>query len=439
MTTDYSAQYAKKLIRKEDVISLIHDGDRIVCHGGATSFMEVLDEHRYELHGVKLFTMFLLGKYFHFLEDDVREHIVHHAAFVSTPVREAWKNGERPEINICHFSETDDYVREYAKPTVVGVQCTPMDEEGYFYMGYNSMGHQPAVEMADRVIVHVNRALPKILGECNKLHISRVTAIYEEEMTLDAVPPLQYSEADRRAAQLIAERIPDGATIQIGVGRVPDAMTPFLQEHRHLGVHTEVFTQSLMDLMKAGVIDNSRKTLLPGKSVFSFTAFTRASQDIYDFVDGNPATEMFPISFVNDPRIIAQNDNLISVNSALSVDLTGQVCSEALGFMPYSGTGGQLDFVRGARWSKGGQSYIVINSVAEKRDGSRISKIDLTLPLGSPVTTPRTDVDCIVTEYGVAELRYKSISERAKALIAIAHPDFREELTAKAKKVGYLI
>ena len=436
---DFSTEYAKKLIRKEDVISLIRDGDRIVSHGGALSFLGILDDNIERLHGVKLYTMFMLGRYFRFLEKGVREHIVHHAAFVSPPVREAMKAGEQPEVSICHFSETDEYVRSYAKPTVLGVQCTPMDEDGYFYMGYNSMGHQPAIEMAERVIVHVNPALPKILGDCNKLHISRVTAVYEEEMKLDTVPPLQFTEADRRAAQLIAERIPDGATIQIGVGRVPDAMTPFLQEHRHLGVHTEVFTQSLMDLMKAGVIDNSRKTLLPGKTVFSFTAFTRASQEIYDFVDGNPATEMYPISFVNDPRIIAQNDNLISVNSALSVDLTGQVCSEALGFMPYSGTGGQLDFVRGARWSKGGRSYIVINSVAEKRDGSRISKIDLTLPTGSPVTTPRTEVDCIVTEYGVAELRYKSIAERAAAMIAVAHPDFRDELTAKAKKAGYFI
>ena len=165
----------------------------------------------------------------------------------------------------------------------------------------------------------------------------------------------------------------------------------------------------------------------------------RATQEIYDFVDGNENIEMRTVSWVNDPRVIAQNDKFISVNAALAIDLTGQVCSETLGIKPYSGCGGQLDFVRGAKWSKGGQSFIVINSIVEKKDGTKISKIDLTLPLGSTVTTPRADVDMIVTEYGVAELRYKSLAERAKALIAIAHPDFRDELTFKAKKTGYFI
>lgn len=191
--------------------------------------------------------------------------------------------------------------------------------------------------------------------------------------------------------------------------------------------------------MKAGVVNNSKKTLLPGKSIFSFAGGARATQEIYDYTDENPLIEMRPISWVNDPRVIAENDRFISVNSALAVDLTGQVCSETIGLQTFSGPGGQLDFVRGARWSKGGQSYIVINSATEKKDGTLISKISLALPLGSAVTTPRADVDCIVTEYGVAELRFKSLAERAKALISIAHPEFREELTRQAKEAGYFI
>ena len=191
--------------------------------------------------------------------------------------------------------------------------------------------------------------------------------------------------------------------------------------------------------MKAGVINNSRKTLLPGKSIFSFAGGARATQEVYDYVHNNPNIEMYPISWVNDPRVIAKNDNFISVNSALAVDLTGQVCSETIGIRTFSGPGGQLDFVRGARWSNGGKSFIVINSVTEKKDGTKISKIDLALPHGSAVTTPRADVQYIVTEYGIAELRYKSLAERAKALISIAHPDFRDELTYKAKQTGYFI
>ena len=247
-----------------------------------------------------------------------------------------------------------------------------MDEEGYFTMGYNSLGHRVAAEMADRVIVQVNRNLPKIAGECNRLHIGEVKAIYEEDTPVHTSIPQPHTELDTKAAGFVAERICDGATLQIGVGRVPDAIGPLLRDHRNLGVHTELFSQSLMELMKAGVINNSKKTLLPGKAVFSFA-------------------------------------------------------------------GGQLDFVRGARWSKGGKSFIVINSTTEGKDGNRLSKIDVALPLGSAVTTPRADVDCIVTEYGVAELRFKSLSERAHALIAIAHPEFRDDLTRKAKAAGYFI
>ena len=237
--------------------------------------------------------------------------------------------------------------------------------------------------------------LPKIAGECNRLHIGEVTAIYEEDTPVHTSIPQPHTELDTKAAGFVAERICDGATLQIGVGRVPDAIGPLLRDHRNLGVHTELFSQSLMELMKAGVINNSKKTLLPGKAVFSFAGGQRATQEIYDFVDRNSDIEMRPISWVNDPRIIAQHDNFVSVNSALAVDLTGQVCSETIGLRTFSGPGGQLDFVRGARWSKGGKSFIVINSTTEGKDGNRLSKIDVALPLSSAVTTPRADVDCI--------------------------------------------
>lgn len=432
-------EYTSKLIKKERLITMLRPYDRLLCHGGASSFLTLLDENIDQLDGVELYTMFLLTKQYGFLDNSKQEHLRHFATFVSPFVREQLALGKAPEIILTHYSDTDDFVKYRVKPTVLFCQVTPMDENGEFTMGYNSLGHKLAAEMADRVIVQVNRNLPRINGECNKLRLEDVTAIYEENIPVHTAVLQPHAPIDVQAAGFIAERIPDDATIQIGVGRVPDAIGSLLKDHRNLGVHTELFSQSLMELMKAGVITNEKKTLLPGKSIFSFAGGQRATQEIYDFAHNNTNIEMRPISWVNDPRVIAQNDNFVSVNSALAVDLTGQVCSETLGLKTFSGPGGQLDFVRGARWSKGGKSFIVINSVVEKKDGGKISKIDLSLPLGSAVTTPRADVDCIVTEYGVAELRFKSLAERARALIAIAHPEFRDELTYKARKAAYFV
>ena len=372
MKDSFYAEYSSKLIEKEQALKLVREGDRIMCHGGASSFMALLDENIDNLSGIELYTMFLLTRPYSLLDNSKCKNIRHFATFVSPYVREQLRLGNAPEIILTHYSDTNDFVRYRARPTILFCQVTPMDEEGYFTMGYNSLGHRVAAEMADRVIVQVNRNLPKIAGECNRLHIGEVTAIYEEDTPVHTSIPQPHTELDTKAAGFVAERICDGATLQIGVGRVPDAIGPLLRDHRNLGVHTELFSQSLMELMKAGVINNSKKTLLPGKAVFSFA-------------------------------------------------------------------GGQLDFVRGARWSKGGKSFIVINSTTEGKDGNRLSKIDVALPLGSAVTTPRADVDCIVTEYGVAELRFKSLSERAHALIAIAHPEFRDDLTRKAKAAGYFI
>lgn len=372
MKDSFYAEYSSKLIEKEQALKLVREGDRIMCHGGASSFMALLDENIDNLSGIELYTMFLLTRPYGFLDNSKCKNIRHFATFVSPYVREQLRLGNAPEIILTHYSDTDDFVRYRARPTILFCQVTPMDEEGYFTMGYNSLGHRVAAEMADRVIVQVNRNLPKIAGECNRLHIGEVTAIYEEDTPVHTSIPQPHTELDTKAAGFVAGRICDGATLQIGVGRVPDAIGPLLRDHRNLGVHTELFSQSLMELMKAGVINNSKKTLLPGKAVFSFA-------------------------------------------------------------------GGQLDFVHGARWSKGGKSFIVINSTTEGKDGNRLSKIDVALPLGSAVTTPRADVDCIVTEYGVAELRFKSLSERAHALIAIAHPEFRDDLTRKAKAAGYFI
>lgn len=437
---NYEAMYQSKLTNKDTAMGLVRSNDRIMVYGGANVFLESLCEQSQRLENVELYTMFMLNKDYPFLRGETEGQIMHYGTFVSPPMRAAAKDGFPQGTILAHYSDTDRLVQQRIKPTFMFIQCTPMDSEGYFTMGFNSLGHAVGIEMAERIIVQVNPYLPRILGECNKLHISKVTAVFEEAAPLyTAAKKEAFDETDYKAARLIAERIPDGATLQIGVGRIPDAVGNVLDDHKDLGVHTEMFSVSLMNLMKKGVINNSKKSLKPGKTVFAFAGGQRATQEIYDFVDNNPEIEMNPIAWVNDPYVVAGLTNFISINSAIAVDLTGQVCSESIGTTTFSGPGGQADFIRAAKLAPGGQSYILINSTGNKKDGSIFSKISLTLAPGSAVTGSRADVQYIVTEYGVAEIRFHSLAERAKSLIAIAHPQFRDQLTFEAKKAGYFI
>ena len=437
---NYEGIYRSKLTDKSTAMDLVKSNDRIMVYGGANVFLESLCERSEQLENVELYTMFMLNQDYPFLRGQTEGHITHYGTFVSPPMRAAAKDGFPQGTILAHYSDTDRMVQQRIKPTFMFVQCTPMDSEGYFTMGFNSLGHAVGIEMAERIVVQVNPRLPRILGECNKIHISKVTAVFEEEAQLYTAPKKEvFDETDYKAAQLIADRIPNGATLQIGVGRIPDAVGNLLDGHKDLGVHTEMFSVSLMNLMKKGVINNSRKSLKPGKTVFAFAGGQRATQEIYDFVDNNPDIEMNPISWVNDPYVVAELTNFISINSAIAVDLTGQVCSESIGTTTFSGPGGQADFIRGAKLAPGGQSYILINSTGKKKDGTLFSKINLALAPGSGVTGSRADVQYIVTEYGVAEIRFRGIAERARAMISIAHPQFREQLTYEARKAGYFI
>lgn len=437
---NYEAMYRARLTDKETAMNLVRSHDRIMVYGGANVFLTSLCERSDQLEDVELYTMFMLNQDYPFLRGQTAGHITHYDTFLSPPVRKAQADGHPQNALLAHYSDTDRMVRERIRPTFMFIQCTPMDSEGYFTMGFNSLGHQAGIEFAERIVVQVNPRLPRILGECNRIHISKVTAIFEEEAVLYTVPRKEvFDEIDYQAARLIAERIPNGATLQIGVGRIPDAVGNLLFDHKDLGIHTEMFSSSLMELMKKGVVNNSKKSLKPGKTVFAFAGGQRATQEIYDFVDNNDMIEMNPISWVNDPYVIAQLTNFISINSAIAVDLTGQVCSESIGLRTFSGPGGQADFIRGAKLAPGGQSYILINSTGTRKDGTRFSKINLTLEPGSAVTGSRADVQYIVTEYGVAQIRFRSLAERAKAMISIAHPEFRDQLTYEAKKAGYFI
>ncbi|MDO4623221.1 MAG: acetyl-CoA hydrolase/transferase C-terminal domain-containing protein [Eubacteriales bacterium] len=332
----------------------------------------------------------------------------------------------------CHYSEEVAVWDAKGNPDVFYAVVSPMDRHGYFSFGIIA---SEAVELAERakyVFLEVNKNMPRCHGS-NIIHISQVDALCEYDAPLNEVPVPTVSETDLTIGRQIAEMIPDGATIQFGIGGVPSAVGMCLNDKKDLGIHTELFTESMIDLIEQGIVTNRRKPLNTGKTV---AAFAWGSKRMYDFLDDNISISMEPVSYVNNPYVIGQIDNFISINACLEVDLLGQVCSESIGPKHFSGSGGQVDFVRGCNMSKGGKSFIAMNATAKK---GTLSKIKPILTPGAVVTTGKNDVDYIVTEFGVAHLRGRTAGERAKALIEIAHPDFREELRAEARKMHLMI
>jgi acetyl-CoA hydrolase len=293
----------------------------------------------------------------------------------------------------------------------VGVECT-----------------KAAAERAKVVIALVNRQMPRSLGD-SFIHVTTLTHVVEIDRPVLELPQVgAIGEVARAIGAHVAELIPDGATLQMGIGEIPDAVLLFLKDKRHLGIHTEMFSDGMVELFEAGVITNEAKTLHRGKIVASFVL---GSKRTFDFLDNNPFVEFGPSDYVNDPYVIAQNEQMVAINSAIAIDLTGQVCADSIGYDIYSGFGGQVDFIRGAARSKGGKPIIALPSTAK---GGTVTRIVDTLPPGAGVVTNRADVRYVVTEYGVASLFGKSLRERAHELIDIAHPDFRAELTSAARR-----
>ena len=288
------------------------------------------------------------------------------------------------------------------------------------------------IDKAKRIFVEVNDNTPRAVCGA-QLHINQITGLVENSFELPTLPPAKLDETSITIGNLIAEQIQDGSCIQLGIGAIPDAVGLALKQKHDLGIHTEMFTSSMVDLIECGAVNNSKKQIHRGVSV---TTFAFGSKAINDYIDDNPAIAIMPVDYVNNPEVICQNDNMISINSALEVDLFGQVCAESIGTKIMSGSGGQVDYVRGACQSKGGKSFIAFTSTAK---GGTISKIKPILTPGAVVTTSKNDVDYIVTEYGLAHLRGEPLSSRVRQLIAIAHPDFRDELRFEAKKRGILI
>ena len=415
----------------EDVLPLLDDGaDLIVplANGEPVSLLDAIEAAAPSFRGVRVHQMHALHDR-PYLHGTVREHLLHVSYFLSPVTRPAFH--ERGcELVPNHFSEVPRLLRETTRCSMVLAAAAPMDRHGYFSLGTNCDYVGPFIGRVP-FFLEVNARMPRTFGR-NQIHVSQVEGWTEVDRPLIEVPPATPSDVDRRIADLVAERVPDGATIQAGIGSIPSALLQGLRDHRHLGVHTELLSDALIDLVESGVVTGTRKRVAPGKVV---TTFALGTQALYDFLAENAAVEFLPVDYVNDPRVIAREECFVSINATTEVDLVGQCASETVGGRYWSSSGGQADFARGAMYSPHGMAFVVLPSTAA---GGRVSRIKATLTPGSMVTTLKNTVDHVVTEFGVADMRGRSISQRAAALIGIAAPDFRDGLTAEARALGYL-
>lgn len=426
--------YRRKVTTAENALSCIRSGSRLYLGGGAgvpIQLMRSLTARAPELRDVEIVHILTFADA-PYAAPELHESFRHNALFIGNSVRKAVNEG-RADFTPVFLHEIPGLFREGGTLPLDAalVSLSPPDEHGFCSFGVEVGTTKPAAEAATCIIAEVNRNMPRTLGD-SFIHVSRLSAIVEVDYALPEAPQGGSSELHLKVGQHIAAMIPDGATLQMGIGSIPDAVLQNLTSHRDLGIHTELFSDGVIDMVEAGIITCARKTFHPGKVI---AGFLFGSTRLYSFVDNNPIIELHPTDYVNDPFNIAQNDKMVSINSALAVDLTGQICADSIGTRLYSGVGGQLDFVRGAARSKGGMPIIAFLSTAKD---DTLSRIVPTLQEGSGVVTTRNDVHYIATEYGVASLHGKTIRQRTQSLISIAHPRFRDELTHAARKLGYL-
>ncbi|MDM0011003.1 acetyl-CoA hydrolase/transferase C-terminal domain-containing protein [Variovorax sp. J22P168] len=426
-------QYRQKLIPAAEAVRLVRDGDMIVVPTGVgepPSLLTALSEQRRDFNDVKVSQILAMRKYAYF-DRETTQHVRHVSLFFGGASRPGGQEGWTDFIP-NYFSEIPAQIERGQIPAeVVFSMASPMDAHGYFSLSLGADYTMAAIAQARAVVLEVNPNVPFAYGNCH-VHISQVAALVESsepvlEVGLPKIGPVQQA-----IGKHVADLIEDGSTLQIGYGGIPDAVVMQLTDKRDLGIHTEMLGDGILTLIEAGVVNNRRKNYLPGKTVATFAL---GSNKLYRFMDRNPAIEMHPVNFTNDPYLAGQNDKLIAINATLQIDLLGQCGSESLGHAPYSGTGGQSDFVRAANRSRGGKAFIVLPSSAK---GDTISRIVPSLSPGTHVSTSKNDINYVVTEYGVAQLRGKSAKQRAQALIGIAHPDFRAELTDQAQRARLL-
>ena len=429
---DWRTYYKEHTMKPEDAVSVIKDGDRVVfghAVGEPIIFQRTMAQMAEQFHNVEVAHMVYLGSG-EYLQPGMEDHFRHNALFVGGPARKAIAEN-RADYTPAFFSDVPHMFRNGELPVdVFAFTCSPPDERGYVSIGLSCDYGWQAAKSAKTVIAEVNPNMPRTFGE-SFVHVTDIDGFLLSWEPLPEAKPPRITEEDKKIGKYIADLVHDGDCLQLGIGAVPDAVCSFLGDKKNLGLHSEMFSDGVLPLFEKGVINGSCKQRDVGRACVTFLM---GSRKLYDFVNNNPMIQMMPVDVCNNPAIISQNDNVVSINSCVQVDLQGQVCAEAIGLKQISGIGGQMDFVRGANLSKGGRSIIALHSTT--KDESE-SKIVTTITTGGPVTTSRCDVNYIVTEYGVAQLRGQTLRERAKRLIAIAHPKFRAELAEEyAKRFG---
>ncbi len=425
--------YRQKLLTIPEAVALVHSHQTIGVAMAASEpagLLAELGNHRSRLEDVTVWVCLPLRQYDFILQPEMAGHFFVQNWFYGAPDRRVHPEGRTSYIpNNLHAAATVKLAAAGGRLNIFWGTATPPDARGYMSLSLGLVMEKQLIESADLVVLEINENLPWTLGD-TQIHISEVDHVVENHIPLFLFPPAPPSAEEQAIGGFIAELIEDGSTLQLGIGGIPNAITAFLGGRKDLGIHTEMFTDGMVDLYENGIVTNRRKTLWKGKMV---GAFALGTQKLYDFVNNNIGVEFQQGKITNDPYVIGQNYKMVSVNTALQVDIFGQVCSQSIGYRHFSGTGGQLDTHRGAQRSPGGRGIIALRSTA--KDGT-ISTIAPILSPGSEVTVPSQEVDTIVTEYGVAELCGRCVKERMEALIKIAHPDFREWLRDETARMG---
>jgi 4-hydroxybutyrate CoA-transferase len=421
--------YNSKLCSADQAVQIIKSEDQVYYGGNAaipSALVRALAQRKSELENVQLSHVLLIGKD-PLSVAGMSGHFRHNSLFVGPADRAAVNDGRADYMPIFLHQIPRIFSEGFLTIDVAMVMVSPPDDHGFMSLGVEVLASKTACREAKQVIVQVNEKMPRVLGD-SFIHVNRVAAVVEHTEplpTLETKPP---SEVELAIGRNIVELIEPGATIQMGIGGIPDAVYASIEGNMDLGIHTEMLSDGAKDAIERGVVTGNKKTIHPGKVLVTFCL---GSEDLYSFVHNNPLIEAHPVEYVNDPVVVSQNENMVAVNSAVEIDLTGQVCSDSIGEYIYSGFGGQVDFIRGAARSKGGKPIIAMGSTAKRGELSRIVPL---LKQGAGVVTSRADVHYVVTEFGVENLFGKNLRQRAEALIGLAHPDFRQELENAAKE-----
>lgn len=435
---DWTSIYKSRVVAPEEAVKAIKSGQRVFLTGNVSvpqKILAALVEYAPNLENVEICQALTIGSA-DYVSEAMQGHLRVNSMFISANIRKAVHEG-RADFTPVLLSEFPLLFKRGILPLDAAlIHVSPPDEHGFCSLGVEVGLTKSAAEAAKVIIAEVNEQMPRTLGD-SFIHVSRLNYIIPVNYPIAEMPMAEEGASDvvEKIAGFIAELIPDGATMQLGIGAIPDAVLKYLYNKKDLGIHTELFSDGVIDLVNAGVLTNAQKTLHPGKIVSGFLIGTKR---LYDWADDNPLIELHRTEYVNDPFVIAQNDRMVAINSAIEVDLTGQVCADSIGPKLYSGVGGQMDFIYGASRSKGGVPIIALPSTNVMRDGTVLSKISAMLKHGAGVVTTRNHVRYIVTEYGVADLYGKTIRQRATQLINIAHPDFRGDLRRQASELHYI-